>query len=577
MSDGTVKVYNRNTIRRSFEVYFTNEEEKKQFCDNFENLRKQSNCNTNGDLIKMLMNMPKKDQDERVQVDPLEHSATYNNEYAPSLFVGEKKTILSFCTDVQLHSKDCSDTLRMTECDMNVHVCKMVFECGSGHRIVWQSSSKMGESDQFVVNERLYLAYLASGIIPQQYIKFSDFARMGGVTSKHLQGRLPRFHAVVSFLKEHSMRTAVSEEVAETKRERASMNASVNENGQQGGGGGEDGTASGVQGISVMTDARHACRKNSYHTDHVTLGQRSHKVLDLQHITKEDDHCSQRHEHVGCTRMYDAMDAAGVAIEEHTHDRNVSINKLIKTKGARNVNERWHVAKSVTSGVKKLGSGTRITEGKTWHPDLADKATLMRDHVYWSIDNCDGDKDRLRQLLDISLEHFQDKHEKCHHSSSCKAATYIPSFIVVRHAVAVKLLTDFLHKHVVYKNAEDFAFARDTFYVESFNNVCLVYIPKRIHFKTNIHYDLRMALAVLDWNEHVDRPATSFCVRQDAAHQRRQRGARVLKPKTFEFVDDIWRHLVDQDRPFTPDDQGADNESSNDDDDDCQDNDELAW
>jgi hypothetical protein len=72
--------------------------------------------------------------------------------------------------------------------------------------------------------------------------------------------------------------------------------------------------------------------------------------------------------------MYDAMDAAGVAIKEHTHDRNVSINKLIKTKGARNVNERRHMAKSVTSGVKKLGSGTRITEGK-WELGLIDMSS----------------------------------------------------------------------------------------------------------------------------------------------------------------------------------------------------------
>ena len=40
------------------------------------------------------------------------------------------------------------------------------------------------------------------------------------------------------------------------------------------------GTKSGKGGTSIMTDARHSCRENSYHTDHVSLGQLTHKVID---------------------------------------------------------------------------------------------------------------------------------------------------------------------------------------------------------------------------------------------------------------------------------------------------------
>ena len=46
---------------------------------------------------------------------------------------------------------------------------------------------------------------------------------------------------------------------------------------------------------------------------------------------------------------------------------------------------------------------------------------------------------------------------------------------------------------------------RDTYWVESFNNVILLYCPKRIHFADRT-FNMRIHLAVLDWvsmNWHV--------------------------------------------------------------------------
>ena len=39
---------------------------------------------------------------------------------------------------------------------------------------------------------------------------------------------------------------------------------------------------------------------------------------------------------------------------------------------------------------------------------------------------------------------------------------------------------------------------RDTFYIETFHVVVLIYAPKRIHFGDN-SYVMRIHLAVLDW------------------------------------------------------------------------------
>ena len=47
--------------------------------------------------------------------------------------------------------------------------------------------------------------------------------------------------------------------------------------------------ASGKDSTRIITDARHACRKNSYHTDVVAIGQVIYKVVCIQHVTKNDD------------------------------------------------------------------------------------------------------------------------------------------------------------------------------------------------------------------------------------------------------------------------------------------------
>ncbi len=54
-------------------------------------------------------------------------------------------------------------------------------------------------------------------------------------------------------------------------------------------------------------------------------------------------------------------------------------------------------------------------------------------------------------------------------------------------------------------------------------------------------YELRTGLAVLDWNEHVDRPVTSIQNHPiRAVNRRRQAKVRVLTKKTFSFVSDLW-------------------------------------
>ena len=57
-------------------------------------------------------------------------------------------------------------------------------------------------------------------------------------------------------------------------------------------------------------------------------------------------------------------------------------------------------------------------------------------------------------------------------------------------------------------------------------------------------YDIKLGIAILDWNEHVGRPATSVQVRIRHDQPRRRSGYRVLTAKTYSFVDRLWNCFV---------------------------------
>ena len=92
----------------------------------------------------------------------------------------------------------------------------------------------------------------------------------------------------------------------------------------------EIGSYEDLDGIDIMTDARHGWRKNAKDSSVVVLGDKTHKVLQCIHVTKADDIVSQRHELKGTQRIYENFESEDVTIKVHTHDRNLSINKLVK-------------------------------------------------------------------------------------------------------------------------------------------------------------------------------------------------------------------------------------------------------
>ena len=102
----------------------------------------------------------------------------------------------------------------------------------------------------------------------------------------------------------------------------------------------------------------------------------------------------------------------------HCRDRNMSVQSWVRgEKDTANTNDTWHATKNVAKEIKCVFSGPRHLEGKTWHPQLSDKAGSIKTHMYWVMKNCQQSADQLRNSVLNIINHYKNKHEDCHPTS----------------------------------------------------------------------------------------------------------------------------------------------------------------
>ena len=116
--------------------------------------------------------------------------------------------------------------------------------------IMWNSSQRI--NNDFLVNYKAIHSYLCSGMLPCQYQKYSTFLNIGLPKKGFQSGAVEVYSNVVEEIKQKSISDA-----SELEQTRSHGDA---------------------EGIAIMTDARHACRKNSFHSDVLALGIETHKI-----------------------------------------------------------------------------------------------------------------------------------------------------------------------------------------------------------------------------------------------------------------------------------------------------------
>ena len=237
---------------------------------------------------------------------------------------------------------------------------------------------------------------------PSHYNRFCKGSGIGHIDPKIRRDFLARYEPVINNQYEDSIETSLLEEVA--------MYDIPMDDGED-----EASTEEPWHGIDIKTDARHGHRKNAKDCSVVALGDRTNKVLFHAHVTKQDDHVSQRHELIGTKRIYEHLKSKDVAVRIHAHDRNLSINKFVRENGESvvNQNDPWHAIKALKKSVTDISTSAKKRRGSTWHWQLEDKVQPLGTNAHWAIQNSDGNGQKLQDSMLNSVEHYKNNHTHC--------------------------------------------------------------------------------------------------------------------------------------------------------------------
>ncbi|XP_068711084.1 uncharacterized protein [Montipora foliosa] len=406
------------------------------------------------------------------------------------------------------------------------HVCRLEVPCVCSDLVVWLSSGVLGHPAKYFANVRMVHAFTCTGLTESQYHNFAEAANIGSVMDKTIDTIYKEngfgYMAIVRELSVNSM--------GDARREvQGTVNYILN-------------------GDCVITDARHDSSRAAMHSTVSAISMSNKKIIAVCNWSRANERSAPSRE-VPMTKemITNLIENQGHNVKEIAHDCVMALKAWFQGKGIKNSFDTWHGTKGVARDMKKVCSGTRRDEGIKWFTQLSDKAKATKTHFYWAMRNNDGTAAGFQQYLLNIVDHYQGKHDLCHQDSRCKHAGYICSKKEVSDPKAVDAYRTAIMKTTIYKNPSDYLLCRDTFYIESFHVVVLIYAPKRIHFGDGT-YEMRVSLAILDWNENVGRDVYSMQYYQHSRHPGRMAPTRVLRPKTFAFREAIWHTLFERNK-----------------------------
>ncbi|KAJ7339667.1 hypothetical protein OS493_006075 [Desmophyllum pertusum] len=289
--------------------------------------------------------------------------------------------------------------------------------------------------NKYTANCRMIHGFSSCGILESQYQGFAEAAKIGNVGDKYIDYVYGTMGYMQTVLKAGD--DCMTEQIHEVQNTDSYQQRN---------------------GATVITDCRHDSTANAYHSTVAMLSYETKHVVAVQTVTKEVFRSSQTHEFEAMQQIIPAVQAKGLTVIEVAHDFVLKIKNWLLTLNIQNSFDTWHGTKGVAKAMKEISCGAQKWEGEKWFAELSDKQASVKRHFYYSMKNCTSPDNLRRRLLTI-LDHY-------------------------RAITPIVILTRNCH---------------DTYWVESFNNVILIYCPKRIHFADRT-FNMRIALAVMDWN-----------------------------------------------------------------------------
>lgn len=167
----------------------------------------------------------------------------------------------------EAHTNICSGKLKVVKRTMKAHVAsvRLLRSKEKCHSYLWSSSTYL-PSDEYLVIYRIAHAFFSSGLLPVHYKRFVKAAEIGCITNDRRSKIFHYYKGYTEDVCKESVNLAINDEIASYEE---------------------------LDGINIMTDARHGWRKNSKDTSVVALGEKTHNVMECGHVTKSQDKVAQ--------------------------------------------------------------------------------------------------------------------------------------------------------------------------------------------------------------------------------------------------------------------------------------------
>jgi hypothetical protein len=250
---------------------------KQTFSNNLVKEQRFNNADVIERALDFLIERDCSESNERVEIPRFDGNHVY--------FMCTDSAISQLLHSVKRHHDICHSRLefRQDQILMCGTVASFQLSCSSGHSVSWSSSVYL-PNGTFLANARWIHSCYSTGLLPGQISRFQDGLGFVAPTANHVRDLTAKYTEAVKITTGRVCDSALQEEIGLSF---------------------ENGGA-----ISILTDARHGGRRNAKDTNVVCIGHETHKVLKEQHVTKEDDECTQRHELLGTKKLYSFFDSA---------------------------------------------------------------------------------------------------------------------------------------------------------------------------------------------------------------------------------------------------------------------------
>jgi hypothetical protein len=218
------------------------------------------------------------------------------------------------------------------------------------------------------------------------------------------------------------------------------------------------------------------------------MDAKTNKVLDINIVHVKEVKNSQGMEKEGFIQTINRLENHfGITIRVVSTDRHIQIRKMMQTspryKHIIHQFDPWHMAKNVNKNLMKLGKKTGNRSLLPWIPHIIN-------HLYWSIQTCNGNGQELRERFLSVIHHVVNRHQftgntfylTCDHEEYSRKEQDERQWLKMggkaHSALKSVILKPQFTKDIAKMNESIF-----TTYLEVFHSLKIRYVPKSTFFE----------------------------------------------------------------------------------------------